>query len=277
MNYLSEWKLLQTKDLPLLLEHMWPFMMMMIPGRRIFYRKLSPFWKKNKSYAGVITYTNKIEEEITTNEILLKNRHLFNNISQLSFECIFRTNLFPPIAFIYKRDVFSVIGTYDESFLVLGDWDFNLRFLKKYTIGIIPLPLANYHIRLTQKNMSAGNSIGAGKSLHLNHVEKINYKYFIPDLQQGAPSFCIILQSVLRNVPGFSLTDFLDMLLWCENHTTVPRSVFLSIFLKEGFQSPLCLKDKLKLSIALILGTVWIDRIHAFIHLPKYPPLQHTP
>jgi hypothetical protein len=56
-------------------------------------------------------------------------------------------NQFPPIAFCYARRALDAVGLYDESLPVLGDWDFNVRFVAHYDIDFVPRPLAHYHHR----------------------------------------------------------------------------------------------------------------------------------
>ena len=56
-------------------------------------------------------------------------------------------NPYAPIAFVYRRSVHERIGLFDERFSVVGDWDFNLRFLQVFEVGVIDQRLANYHWR----------------------------------------------------------------------------------------------------------------------------------
>ena len=46
-------------------------------------------------------------------------------------------NPYAPIAFVYRRTVHERVGLFDERFSVVGDWDFNLRFLQLFEIGVI--------------------------------------------------------------------------------------------------------------------------------------------
>jgi GT2 family glycosyltransferase len=80
-------------------------------------------------------------------------------------------NQFPPIAFVYRITLLSEVGFYDEDLPVLGDWDFNLRFMMKAEIAVIPERLANYHHRIASgaANQHYGNSVSAG---HLRHYER---------------------------------------------------------------------------------------------------------
>jgi hypothetical protein len=56
-------------------------------------------------------------------------------------------NFFPPIAFVFRREVLERIGGFNETLPVLGDWFFNLEFLLEDDIAVLPEPLARYHHR----------------------------------------------------------------------------------------------------------------------------------
>jgi hypothetical protein len=79
-------------------------------------------------------------------------------------------NRMPPIAFLYDRQAAAAVDFYDESLPVLGDWDFNLRFLERYNVGVLPEPLAFYHIRAKASATAApseyGNTITDGMRKH---------------------------------------------------------------------------------------------------------------
>jgi len=60
---------------------------------------------------------------------------------------IAEANQVPPISFLFDRQAYEEVGPFNESLPVLGDWDFLLRFIAKYDVGVISEPLANYHIR----------------------------------------------------------------------------------------------------------------------------------
>lgn len=57
-------------------------------------------------------------------------------------------NLFPPISFLYRREVFNAVGRYDESMAILGDWNFNIKVLLHGDIGGLPEVLSSYHVRI---------------------------------------------------------------------------------------------------------------------------------
>lgn len=62
-----------------------------------------------------------------------------------------------PIAcgIMFRKDYLVGIGLYDEKFLLMEDEDLRIRFLRKYTIYNIPLPLYRYRMH---DNNSTGNT-----------------------------------------------------------------------------------------------------------------------
>ena len=100
---------------------------------------------------------------------------------------LFRTagnNTFPPIAFLYRRRVHEHIGYFNQGFDALGDWDFNLRFLSKFDIGVINQKLALYHWRQRAANVY-GNTVTAGVEQHGQLAVKMRNHYLRKDLEAG--------------------------------------------------------------------------------------------
>ena len=101
-----------------------------------------------KRYGGVITHSYFISEEIQDNEIIEHDRRAYNDrIRSVQLIEMAAHNIYPPIAFVYRRVMWEKIGGYNENLPVLGDWYFNLEFLFHTDIGVIPEILSNYHHR----------------------------------------------------------------------------------------------------------------------------------
>ena len=86
----------------------------------------------------------------------------------------------PPISFVYKREVLDDIGL-----PVLGDWDFLLRYLMKYDMGVIQEDLAYYHLRPIVTGGVYGNTIVAKRNTHLAWHGYIVDKHLKIDLERG--------------------------------------------------------------------------------------------
>ena len=91
---------------------------------------------------------------------------------------------FAPIQFLYQKDVFEDIGFYREDLPVLGDWEFNLRFLRRYDISIVPQYLAFYHHRRSLHG-SYSNSVLGAKDRHELHRQRLKNEWLRQDLQNG--------------------------------------------------------------------------------------------
>ncbi|MEZ0167566.1 glycosyltransferase family 2 protein [Microvirga sp. TS319] len=132
---------------------------------------------KNHLYGGVITKSTYVSEEVTGSGIAIHGRSPYNEwLDSINIMELAQGNVFPPIAFVFRRDVYDNIGRFDERFPVLGDWDFNVRFLAQTDIGIVPEYLANYHHRDRGDITSFGNSVISGRSKHLEFASVVRNK-----------------------------------------------------------------------------------------------------
>lgn len=139
-------------------------------------------------YAGVVTQSTKVEEEVLPERIRIVARSPFNpDLLSIYLHEMAQENTFPPISFLYRRSALDTVGLYAEELPVLGDWDFNLRFLQHYDIGVIPKALANYHHRrnVAETASQYANSLYAGQSRHIEYDAIIRNQLLRRDLAQG--------------------------------------------------------------------------------------------
>ena len=116
-----------------------------------FYEKTIHYLSNSSmvSTKGVISYTEWIYEDIMDNQIIFIERKPFAiKPKSLLLTDILIKNQFPIHSFVYRREVLESIGVYNKAYPVLGDWDFNIRFLAEFDIGIIPEVLVSYHKRI---------------------------------------------------------------------------------------------------------------------------------
>jgi glycosyltransferase involved in cell wall biosynthesis len=154
------------------------------------------FLDTNRHYHGVVTQSWRIDEKLSENKVELVSKTRFNpGLANLYLIELAVTNSFPPISFVYRRSVFEKVDLYDETLPVLGDWDFNLRVLTKFDVGIIPEPLANYHHRIAQTNANDGygNSIHAGRSKHQEYDTIIRNRLLRQDIADGKAGLGLIV------------------------------------------------------------------------------------
>lgn len=160
----------------------------------------------NKPYpeiAGVVSRSLRILEKLGDDgSVETLERSEFNAwLESVSLGRMAAENCFPPISFLYERRVFDVIGMYREDLPALGDWDFNLRFLLHFDIGVIARNLANYHVRHAPKGMY-GNSVTSGHANHVAYNARLRNEYLRKDIEQGkiGLGYCLALAPELLGV-----------------------------------------------------------------------------
>lgn len=155
----------------------------------LFLEKCVEFLDQNThpTVAGVITYSTRILERIENGRIVREQEEPFNSwLSSVSFYRMCSSNVFPPISFVYKRDVFDRTGYYREDLPVLGDWEFNLRFMSKYDIFLIPEELAYYHHRLEIRAGEYSNSVVGDHHKHTFYDSLLRNELLREDLERNA-------------------------------------------------------------------------------------------
>jgi glycosyltransferase involved in cell wall biosynthesis len=106
---------------------------------------------------GVCSSANTIYEDELGKTIKIVSGKIYSK-PFCSLIDIMQRNLFPVMVFMYYRKCLDKVGLYDHKLPVLGDWDFNRRFLMQYEIFNIEEILANYHIRKHTTSVSSENS-----------------------------------------------------------------------------------------------------------------------
>lgn len=137
------------------------------------------------SVKGVVTHITQIFEKIENDKVTEVKRVDFDpDLTAISLPLISEINRFLPISFLFERSVFEKVGFFDESLPVIGDWEFNIRFLMHFDIIVIKENLANYYIR-TNSPPKYSNTVTVGKDAHLFHRSLIINKHIRNDLQSG--------------------------------------------------------------------------------------------
>ncbi len=146
-----------------------------------FLEKCVRFLDTERLFDGVITHTLLVNEVLKENGPHTTSCYGFNTwLKSVYLMEVLMVNSFPPISFLYRRSAYDAIGGYDETLPVLGDWDFNIRFLEKFDIGVIPELLALYHHRdtITDPDDVYGNTVNAGIQQHVKYDAILRNRYF---------------------------------------------------------------------------------------------------
>ena len=92
---------------------------------------------------GAITRTTRVIEKFENGKVEILDQFPFHAWAEsISLRRMLAQNFFAPICFVFSREACREVGAFREDLPVLGDWDFNVRFLERYEIGIIPEFLA---------------------------------------------------------------------------------------------------------------------------------------
>lgn len=122
-----------------------------------------------RKFGGAVSRCEQVIERVRGDAITILSREPYkDHFRQVYLLEMARQNFFAPISFIYRRSLYDKIGGYDESLPVLGDWDFNLRFLLEADIGVVDEVLSYYHQREAASG-SYANSITGGIGKHIEY------------------------------------------------------------------------------------------------------------
>lgn len=135
---------------------------------------------------GVITQTARVLEEFGAHGGVDElGREDYLPVESVELFAAGSDNPFAPIAFVYRRAVHEQIGLFDERFSVVGDWDFNLRFLARFEIGVIERRLANYHWRHRSGGTIYANTVTDARNEHARKSAELRNHYLREDLRAG--------------------------------------------------------------------------------------------
>jgi glycosyltransferase involved in cell wall biosynthesis len=114
---------------------------------------------RHEGYGGVAVRSHIVRETLAGAEIIeLSSEPFVETLEHVSLYGLLEANLFPPISYLYRRELHDDVGFYNESLRVLADWEFNLRVASRYDIGFLTEHLSNWHWR-------EGGSEGAARNV----------------------------------------------------------------------------------------------------------------
>jgi glycosyltransferase involved in cell wall biosynthesis len=105
----------------------------------------------DSAYAGAATGAARLFERFDGECFTETGREPMRRLVEpITLRSLQRRNLWPPIAFVYARSAADTVGHYRNDVRILADWDFNVRFARRFRIAAIPDVLAFWHIRRVQ-------------------------------------------------------------------------------------------------------------------------------
>lgn len=154
-----------------------------------FLRKTVAYLEKNASFpklAGVISHTERVIETFRGDRIKTVARHDFNSwVTTVHLFRMLAENTFPPISFLFRRDAMAEVGPFREDLPVLGDWDFNIRFLQRFEIGVVREHLAYYHHRLRQDAVEYSNTVVGQSESHEVYSALLRNEWLRAEIETG--------------------------------------------------------------------------------------------
>ena len=133
-------------------------------------------------YQGVAVQTTKVLETLDSGRVREVEREPYQPIKEVSLFRVGYENPFPPVAFLFRRAAYDAVGPFDERFGPVGDMDFNIRFLLRFEIDVLPQPLAYYHWRTGDTTGALGNTVTASRQHHARLLNELKNHY----LRQGS-------------------------------------------------------------------------------------------
>lgn len=116
--------------------------------------------QKAGSVQGVVARTIKVMEGVEGDELITRKTSVFlPEVTSFTIPRVAQNNPFMPIAFVYSKKALDLLEGYDETLPVVGDWEFNLRFVRYFDIAYVPNTTAYYHVRVESRGDSSDNSI----------------------------------------------------------------------------------------------------------------------
>ena len=140
---------------------------------------------------GVITLANAVYERVEGNVVSIDHAEEFlpgENRGLVAFDQMLDRSQFAPIQFLYRARALEKTGLYREDLPVLGDWEFNLRFLRHFDIKVIPQILAFYHHRVEDAGGGYSNSIYGAREKHAFYRQMLKNEWLREDLASGRAS-----------------------------------------------------------------------------------------
>lgn len=152
---------------------------------------------EGQRFGGVTTKVEYVSEEILGGDIIVHARRPYMDwIHSIELSELLAQNTVTTIGFIYRRDVFDAVGGYREDLPVLGDWYFNIQFVLRADIKVLPRTLAYYHHRDRASEDSAeqyANSVVEGHDQHREFGAICRNMLIREFLQEGGFASAIVM------------------------------------------------------------------------------------
>lgn len=160
----------------------------------------------------------RYERETPEGEFEVYEERIFHDgLPGFGLQFLYRTNRTVPIGILYRRRLHELVGFYDESLPVVGDWEFNLRAAAVTEVLLVDEPLAYWSLR-PESDGAEANSVQR-QAEHARFDASVRARAIRDDLQSGGRPGPYLYQAHLmadlerRVIDGHDLTrESLDLL-----------------------------------------------------------------
>ena len=160
----------------------------------------------------------RYERETPEGEFEVYEERIFHDgLPGFGLQFLYRTNRAVPIGILYRRRLHELVGFYDESLPVVGDWEFNLRAAAVTEVLLVDEPLAYWSLRPEADGADA-NSVQR-QAEHARFDASVRARAIRDDLRSGGRPGPYLYQAHLmadlerRVIDGHDLTrESLDLL-----------------------------------------------------------------
>ena len=160
----------------------------------------------------------RYERETPEGEFEVYEERIFHDgLPGFGLQFLYRTNRTVPIGILYRRRLHELVGFYDESLPVVGDWEFNLRAAAVTEVLLVDEPLAYWSLR-PEADGAEANSVQR-QAEHARFDAIVRARAIRDDLQSGGRPGPYLYQAHLmadlerRVIDGHDLTrESLDLL-----------------------------------------------------------------
>lgn len=148
---------------------------------------------------GVMVRTEVVYERLAGDTMEVVGREILEpELTRITLSALIHHNRGVPISFLYRRRAHNVIGFYDETLDVVGDWEFHLRFARRYSIGFIDgEPRAFWNQRLGVGG-DLGNSVIDRAKEHRGFDELVRENYLKQDVAEHGLGMMLYASSMHR-------------------------------------------------------------------------------
>lgn len=136
--------------------------------------------------SGVATQTVRAFEKIDQSKVTVSFFMPLNpNLDEVFIMDIVGRHPFTINAFLFRREAFDEIGGFSEDLPLGGDYEFHLKFIEKYDIGVLPKPLAFYHLRESSDEYANSAPTISNVDIRELHKNIVRDRLLRRDLREG--------------------------------------------------------------------------------------------